>query len=731
MCLLVLLLAAASLHAAEVRGRVLDGTTLEPLARVSVTAGAARAITDEQGRFSINTNAIDLIVTTVGYRTERVPATPETDLEILLFPQVLRRQDAVTVAAGPFGVEAPLAVGIEGNELKNLASVLADDPLRAAQTLPGAASNDDFTSQFSVRGAAFDRVGLYLDGILMHQPFHAVQGEAASGSLTLFNGDLLDSMNLFASAMPPRLADRTAGGLELRSRDGDPQRFHARAAIASSNAGGVLEGPWKHGSWIVAVRQSYIQYLIQSVSDDPSLAFGFTDGQGRFRFDPSPRHSLTAAMIAGRSSLNRDSFIPRSGINTLIFADYDFALASLAWRATPNPHWTVTNRAAFLRERYSNRNREDSPLAASGYGEWIWNADASRGVRGSGLLEFGSSIRRIRDDGYVYRYVLNPAAVRPLDRYRGAGLRSGAYAQASRAFVDGQLILSAGGRVDHSEVNGNAAVSPYASVAWQATASTRWQAAWSQAVQYPEMAVSFSLFGRSALRQERSTHLLLSLEQRLGARTRLRAEAYSRNDRDLLFRPLSEPRLEGGRVVNPSATAPWENSVRAWSRGFQVFLQQRVASGFTGWLAYAYGQTGAREGILAKRFPLDFDQRHSVQAYGSYRLRPTVNLSARYVYGSGMPVPGFFRGAINDLFLAPERNRFRLPAYQRADARVNKSWQKGPANLTLYFELVNLFNRDNWRAEDLTSYDPRTGLARVNFTRMFPILPVAGFLAEF
>ncbi len=46
-------------------------------------------------------------------------------------------------------------MGLAGNELRNLASVLADDPLRAVQSMPGVASNDDFRAQVSIRGAGF------------------------------------------------------------------------------------------------------------------------------------------------------------------------------------------------------------------------------------------------------------------------------------------------------------------------------------------------------------------------------------------------------------------------------------------------------------------------------------------------------------------------------------------------------------------------------------------------
>ena len=59
---------------------------------------------------------------------------------------------------------------------------------------------------------------------------------------------------------------------------------------------------------------------------------------------------------------------------------------------------------------------------------------------------------------------------------------------------------------------------------------------------------------------------------------------------------------------------------------------------------------------------------------GSYRLRPTVNLTAKWSYGSGFPVPGFYRLVGKSYFLSPIRDGLRVTGYQRADVRVNKAF---------------------------------------------------------
>ena len=182
-----------------------------------------------------------------------------------------KRTDTVEVSAGAFDdvtIPSAAALTLEGPERKNLASVLADDPLRAVQTLPGVTSNNDFDSEFSLRGASFDRIGLYLDGILLHAPFHTTDGQSGDGSLTIFNGDMTGVMTLYEGAWPVRYSDRTAGILAVETREGNREGVHGRVTASLSNAGVVLEGPLgknQRGSYLLAFRKSYLQYILNRI----------------------------------------------------------------------------------------------------------------------------------------------------------------------------------------------------------------------------------------------------------------------------------------------------------------------------------------------------------------------------------------------------------------------------------------------------------------------------------
>jgi hypothetical protein len=129
-----------------------------------------------------------LNVSTVGYHLKRpfhLDAGDVKEFEVILSPETFRRTEAVVVEAGPFETtrqDSPATLVLAGNDAKNLASVLADDPLRAVQGLPGVSSNNDFDARFSLRGADYSRIGLYLDGVLLHAPFHMLEGQTFSGS---------------------------------------------------------------------------------------------------------------------------------------------------------------------------------------------------------------------------------------------------------------------------------------------------------------------------------------------------------------------------------------------------------------------------------------------------------------------------------------------------------------------------------------------------------------------
>lgn len=728
---------------------MVDARGGEALARVAIRleGETLETTSDARGEFilrDIPPGRHVLRVSTVGYRLARRDFVLEPgatqEFEIILTSETLRQTETVEVKAGPYEAaegENPSRLKLSGNELKNVSTVLADDPLRAVQSLPAVASNDDFTSRFSLRGADENRVGLYLDGILLHAPFFAVEGVASSGSITAVNGDILDDVELQNGVIPTSYQDSTAGALDLRTREGSRAGPGLRATASAASASAVGEGPLgRRGDWLASIRKSYFQYVISRVSDDPSLAFGFLDGEGKVDYDLSRSHQLSLTLMEGLSNLDRSSFRSELGPFDILNGSARLSYADLAWRYAPSERFLFTNRAAFLQERFINHNPKDVTLLSGLYGEWIWNGEGTWLWGEKDALEFGGSVRRIRNDSFVNSPVAGSSggsgAAQSLDSSRGEGTRAGLFAEQTHQAISGRLFFQAGARWDDHSADGIGTVSPQASVAFILRPSTRFHAAWGQAAQYPDLIQLYSRYGGENLRPERATEIVADFEQRLDERTRFRVTVYRRWDRDLLLRTFYQSATSGALPSPyPSSIDPVTNSGRGRSKGIEIFLERHSANRISGWISYAYSLTRVRDTTTALEFPADEDQRHTANAYIGYRIRPTLSLGVKALYGSGFPIPGFYRRSGNQYFLSDSRNAVRLGSYQRVDFRLNKDFAFNRWKLSLYAEVLNVLDRSNVRFNTLNGFNPQTRQAYLSFSQMISTLPSAGVALQY
>jgi hypothetical protein len=231
-------------------------------------------------------------------------------------------------------------------------------------------------------------------------------------------------------------------------------------------------------------------------------------------------------------------------------------------------------------------------------------------------------------------------------------------------------------------------------------------------------------------RPERAIHADLSIEHRLGSSARVQVTFYDREERDFLRRPGAEPRIAGGQVWFENPFATFENRLNGSARGVEVFVQRLDASGFSGWVSYAYGRHRYRDGVDHESFWGDFDQRHTANLYGLYRLSPRTSLGAKLRIGSNFPAPGYFTEIDGRPFLSSRRNELRLPSFARLDLRVNRTFTWSTRRLTLFAEVINVLNRENVRYNP-PSIDSRTLEARRLYESLLPVVPSAGLLIEF
>ena len=132
-----------------------------------------------------------------------------------------------------------------------------------------------------------------------------MRGVGDTGSLALINSDILEEATLLSGAYPQRLGSHLGARLDFRTRDGARDRLHVRALVSGSATTTVWEGPLgggSKGSWLVAGRKSYIDWILRRVDTSIEGTFGFLDGQAKLTLTPTPAQTLRLSFIGGSPS---------------------------------------------------------------------------------------------------------------------------------------------------------------------------------------------------------------------------------------------------------------------------------------------------------------------------------------------------------------------------------------------------------------------------------------------
>ncbi len=303
---------------------VLDARTREPVGFATLALGELDALADAEGhhRFSAPAGAQELVVAAEGYRRLTVPVElllgEELSLELLL--KRGRRAENQTVVRSdppwrvterqPLRGDRGLDPGLRSfsaRDLERQPGALAD-PLRALQALPETGGDVGNQAFVMIRGAPEDEVTVEIDGIRIQHLTHL------TGLVSLFNRDLLDGLDLYASAPPADRPDSLTGGLYARYREEPTDRFDGTVdlnLLGASVMGSVALDAGRQHALTLGVRQSFVAGYLAAASlfdgiegDPPSGDYG--EYFLRYRGQVAPRHTLRATFYASQDRFQWD-----------------------------------------------------------------------------------------------------------------------------------------------------------------------------------------------------------------------------------------------------------------------------------------------------------------------------------------------------------------------------------------------------------------------------------------
>jgi hypothetical protein len=478
-------------------------------------------------------------------------------------------------------------------------------------------------------------------------------------------------------------------------------------------------------------RKSYLELLLKQVTDDDDdFGFGFVDAQSKIVYDLSATHRVELSVVAGRSKL--DQTAPLEQVDVVADGTNRAFLTNGAWRFSPSPSVSLTSRVAIALQRFSNVNPGGAEIGRGSAREVTGRADVIATPWRRITIDAGAQVQHVQREEEISFTFDAGNGRKTLTVGDAAGRLASAYGQVRWSSAN-RGSVTVGGRVDHWSLTGDAGGSPWVQAELPLSGTVKLRAGAGIHRQFPAFEEvggpnAPRLFPDPSLRPERAYHADVGIEQGLGSSARLQLTAYNRQEHDLLRLYGAEPRAP--RAPNSAEFAGWINTLDGHSRGVEVLVQRRSNSGLSGWLSYSFGVNRYRDRLTGESFDGDYDQRHTLNAYGMQRITNRFSLAGKLRIGSNTPVVGYWEQRNGDYFVGSTRNALRVPGYARLDLRANRTFNWQTKRLTLFVEVMNVLGRENVRYEQ-PGINSRTGQAFGIFSSMIPRVPSAGILLEF
>ena len=143
--------------------------------------------------------------------------------------------------------------------------------------LPGVNSNNELSSQYSVRGGNFDENLVYVNGIEVYRPFLTRSGEQEG--MSFVNPDLVQNLTFSSGGFDAKYGDKMSSVLDIRYKT--PTEFAGSFGINFMGGHLHLEGASKDQkfTYLIGLRQRNSQWVLKGLDKTGQYKPSFTDFQ--------------------------------------------------------------------------------------------------------------------------------------------------------------------------------------------------------------------------------------------------------------------------------------------------------------------------------------------------------------------------------------------------------------------------------------------------------------------
>lgn len=253
---IIILLSAVSLSAQTftLKGRVIDeaGNPVE-LASVACVAQGVATVTSLKGEYKMTLHSADSVVirySMLGYRTKtrilRRPRGNQT-LQIVLIGSA-NQLDEVNVTGQK--IQSGQMQDLSTKQLKRMPSTSGNAVEELVQSQAGVSTHSELSSQYNVRGGAFDENSVYINNVEVFRPFLVRSGQQEG--LSIINPDMVEKIAFSSGGFESRYGDKMSSALDITYRR--PKRFEASVDASLLGAGAYVGFGNKKFAWANGLR---------------------------------------------------------------------------------------------------------------------------------------------------------------------------------------------------------------------------------------------------------------------------------------------------------------------------------------------------------------------------------------------------------------------------------------------------------------------------------------------
>ena len=313
--IIICLIATLKMMAQEftLQGRVTDDDNNPvELATVSVVSQGKVAFTSLKGEFSMHLHSADSVAvkfSMIGYKTKvrilRKPRGKQT-LQVVLHTDATMLAD-VNVTGEK--IQSDQTQEIKIKDIKMAPSANGNGVEGIIQQQAGVSTHSELSSQYNVRGGAFDENSVYINNVEVYRPFLVRSGQQEG--LSVINPYMVDKIGFSTGGYGAKYGDKMSSALDityktLKAKGKKPVVEGSLAASLLGTDAYIGIGTRKL-SWLNSLRYKTTSYLLGSLETKGEYKPNYLDYQTYLSYQPNKRWKID---FIGYISDNHYNFEP-------------------------------------------------------------------------------------------------------------------------------------------------------------------------------------------------------------------------------------------------------------------------------------------------------------------------------------------------------------------------------------------------------------------------------------